>query len=230
MHGDTLESLLKKAKDLEKKYEWPQAADYYSKASDVALREKDITKAAELQEKIGYSFYRAALQAETNSQFKKRMKKSIQVYEKESRLLKEVSGTNQLRIDHANAMIALTKITLEIDPKKMKNYFDKWWNLENKVLSKYEQEGDLYSVAKTCNNLVLGSRVRLLIAQTFMERKEIFLECERLAEKAIKILCKIQDDYELARAYGNASWNYCISNWLWENENKVIELNQKSQK
>ena len=57
----SLESLLDKAKELEKKYEWLQATDYYEKAADLALKQKDSLKAADLQERIGFCFFKAAL-------------------------------------------------------------------------------------------------------------------------------------------------------------------------
>ena len=58
-----LEFLLSKAKDLERKYEWLQAAELYKKASKILFKEKDFVKAAEFQEKLEYSFFRASLQA-----------------------------------------------------------------------------------------------------------------------------------------------------------------------
>ena len=69
-----LESLLEKAKELEKKYEWLQATEFYKKAVDLALEEKDSQKVAELQEQIGFCFFKAALQADTNDIFRDRMK------------------------------------------------------------------------------------------------------------------------------------------------------------
>jgi hypothetical protein len=42
-----LKSFLEKAKELEKKYEWFQATEFYKKAVDLALEEKD-----------GHSFYK----------------------------------------------------------------------------------------------------------------------------------------------------------------------------
>ena len=74
LQNSTLGFLLDKAKEMEKKYEWLQATKFYKKASDMVLDEKDILKAAELQEKIGFCFYRAADQAVTNIDFRKLMK------------------------------------------------------------------------------------------------------------------------------------------------------------
>ena len=64
---------MKKANELEKKYEWFQAAKFYKKASEILLKEKDFVNAAELAECLGYCFYRAAFQAENYEKFKKQI-------------------------------------------------------------------------------------------------------------------------------------------------------------
>ena len=75
-----VESLLEKAKELEKRYNWLDAIDFYEQAS--SLVSKDFLKAAELQERIGFCFIKAADQAETNIEFRKHMKQAIQAYRK----------------------------------------------------------------------------------------------------------------------------------------------------
>ena len=50
LQNNTLELLLKKAKEFEKKYEWFQAAKYYKKASVIVLDEKDVLKELEIIE------------------------------------------------------------------------------------------------------------------------------------------------------------------------------------
>ena len=96
LQGSNLESLLNKAKELEKKYNWFQAAEIYKNASDLALGKRDALKAAELDEKKGYSYYKAAFQAKTNVEFRDLMKMAIQAYQKESELLQEINLCNPL--------------------------------------------------------------------------------------------------------------------------------------
>ena len=72
-----LELILNKAKEFEKKYEWLQAADYYEKAVDLALKKKNLSMTVELYEKIGFCFYKAALQAPSNTIFKKHLKDNL---------------------------------------------------------------------------------------------------------------------------------------------------------
>ena len=60
-----LESLLKKVKEQEKKFEWLQTTKLCNEASDLALKEKYSFKAAKFQERLGFCFYKAADQAGT---------------------------------------------------------------------------------------------------------------------------------------------------------------------
>ncbi|MFX0212206.1 MAG: hypothetical protein ACFFDT_39905, partial [Candidatus Hodarchaeota archaeon] len=126
-----MESLLKKAKELEKKYEWLQATECYRKATDLVLVEKHFLKAADLHDQMGFCFHKAALQAKTNTEFKKLLKQAIQAYEKEAKLLEEVGDENEhMKINHANALVAYTKSWFETNPRTTKKLLDKWWTLE----------------------------------------------------------------------------------------------------
>jgi hypothetical protein len=69
-----LESLLKKAKEHENKYEWLQAAKAYEKASTSSLANKDFIQITMIEEQRSYCFYRAALQATTNENFRLNIK------------------------------------------------------------------------------------------------------------------------------------------------------------
>ena len=66
---------------MEKSYEWLQATEYYRKALDLEIAEKDSLKAADLKERMGFCFYRSAFQARDNVEFKKMIKKAIRSYQ-----------------------------------------------------------------------------------------------------------------------------------------------------
>jgi KaiC/GvpD/RAD55 family RecA-like ATPase/tetratricopeptide (TPR) repeat protein len=224
-----LEALLEKAKEHEKKYEWLQASEDYQKAFDIALDEKSIPKAAEIQEKIGFSYYMAALQAKSNVEFKKILKQSISAYKRSSELLEGVNNEiYHIKIKHANALIAYLNSRYETDPKEIKRLSYKWWTLEKEVLRFYEDSGDLLSIGKTCNDLIEYSAFTMFWALTnFSDIKEIYEDSLNLSEKAIKIFLEIGDNYELARAYCSASWYYSFSSWYLEDDSKIIELSKK---
>ncbi|MEJ2242258.1 MAG: hypothetical protein P8Y18_08960 [Candidatus Bathyarchaeota archaeon] len=232
MSKDSLESLLKKAEELEKKYEWLQAAEKYQKAFDIALHERDVFKAAEIQEKIGFSYYMTALQAKSRVEFKRILKQSISAYEREIDLLEGIDNeVCHIKRKHAAALIAYLNARYETDPKKIKYLSYKWWTLEKEVLKFYEESGDLLSVGKTCNHLIEYSAFTMFWTLTnFSEIKEIYEDALKFSEKAIKIFLEIEDNYELARAYCSASWYYSFCNWYLEDDSKIIELTKKCEK
>ena len=71
LNNCNLESLLNKAIEEEKRYEWLQAAEIYEKASDLALNKKDVSKAVDLNERSGFCYYRASSQVKTNLDLQK---------------------------------------------------------------------------------------------------------------------------------------------------------------
>ena len=190
-----VESLLEKAKELEKKYEWLQAAKFYKKAFDMVLDEKDVLKAAEFQEQIGFCFIKAADQAETNKEFREHMKQAVQAYRNASKILEEVIVEDkQVRIDHVTALIALVEALLEKNLLKKKKLLDEWWALENQVIIAHEKSGDLRSAGKVCNELLEYSRShRYWFVLNYSEWEKNRKENINLAEKAIQIFSQLNN-------------------------------------
>ena len=87
LQNNSLELLLEKTNELEKKYEWLQASKSYKKASEILLKEKDFVNVTELAECLGHCYFKAADQAETNKEFRKHMKQAVKVYKKELEIL-----------------------------------------------------------------------------------------------------------------------------------------------
>jgi hypothetical protein len=176
---DSLESLLSEAEQLEKQYEWLQAAKLYGKA---VILVNNSVGGVEVLEKMGFNYYKAAMKAPTNEEFKNRMQLAIQTYKKGSELLKKKSEEHtQAKLNHFLALIAYASSCLEKDPEKKKKLLAEWWSLEKKAKEQYEKIGDLYSLAKTCNNLVeYSSYDWLWSSSTFKETKQIYEECIKI--------------------------------------------------
>jgi len=201
-----LESLLTKAKELEKKYEWLQATEYYRKAVDIEIDRKHILRAVELQKKIAYCYYKSAFQSDTNNEFKKRMKLATKAYQKEIRILKTSKERNkQVKINQTRALVAYTKSWRVKNHDKKKKLLEEWWTLENQVLDAYEKAGDRHSVGVLCNDLLEFSHYTLFWYSNYEEEMKLEKKAMRLAEKAISSLSKTNDLFELARAYCFAS-------------------------
>jgi len=228
----SLTSLLDKAKELEKSYDWMGASELYAKACELCLQTGDSPKAAGLIERVGFCFYRAAFQAQTDDEFRERMKQSIQAYEKEIQILGQTNQADgQVRINQAKALLAYTQSRYETSPQKRRELLDGWWALEHQVLEAWEKAGDSYSVGRTCNDLIEFWIYDMdwLIKESSKEQLQID-ELKKVAEKAIRILSKLDDDYELARAYCFATWHYSWVEWESLSANETNLFRQKCTK
>ena len=228
--NDFLESILRKAEVLERSYDWLDAADCYNKASELCLQSKDLLRAADLFERLGFCFYRAAFQAQFNGEFKSRLEKSIQAYEKEISLITEAEEKNkQVRIKHTKALIAYTQSLLETSVPKTKELLFEWWNIEHQVLEAYEDIGDLYLVGRTCNDLTEFSDLMFWLENDHLTSQKLVEEKSNLVEKAINIFSKLDDIYELARAYRIATSHYGWGEWISKSTNEIIQIRKKCQ-
>jgi len=225
LQESNLEFLLEKAKELEKKYEWLQATEVYGNAIKL-LKNHPSVKSAEFLEKMGFCFYKAAIQAPDNGEFIRRMKLAIQTYNKEIILLEKIKKKDS----HVLALIAYASSCLEKNPSKKKRLLANWWKLEKQAKEEFEYSADLNSMARICINLVEYSTYDWIwSSSSFQETRNIYLECLKLAEKAIPILSKLEDKYELARAYCFATWHYSFCGWFWESEEEILQYSQKAE-
>ncbi|MGD9131411.1 MAG: ATPase domain-containing protein [Candidatus Bathyarchaeota archaeon] len=230
-----LEPLLEKAKELEKKYDWLDAVDFYEQAS--SLVSEDFMKAAELRERIGFCFFKAAMQADTNDIFRDRMELAVKAYKRGAELLQSVEKNgNRAKISHAKALVAYVSARLERDRAKKGKLLDEWWRLENEALEEYEKDGDLINIGKTCNNLLqLSAGIRFWLPTDFQDIKRMMNELLNLGEKSIKIFSDLGDDYELAHAYISTALYYSVAVWwiggmkdrIKEAQLRSIEYSQK---
>ena len=215
--------LLEKAKELEKKYEWLQAEEVYQRASDIAVKHDDLENIAQLYDKRGFCFFKAAFQAETNNQFKEKVKVAIQTYQQAINFLENGTNKNTLvEINNLKAKIAYAKSWFEFEPPKKKIFIDEWWQLKSKILKQLEKKGDQLAIAKTCNDIIENSfDFYYYMGTNTNESNIIRQELISLGEKAIKILKKLDNSYELARAYCWTSWYYLFANQYSEKDENI---------
>jgi len=203
--GQRFRPFLNKAKGLEKRFDWLGAVGFYEEAFGLALRLDDFLKAAEVRERMGFCFFRAALQAETHRDFRSRMKLAVGAYERAAEFFGKVEkGGKRAKINHSRAMAAYASSWLATDPEKKRGLLDECRKLGKDILKEYAEAGDSLGYGKVCNDLleICGDH-RLLLVLNWPELEGIVEEGLNLGEKAIVALSEAGDNYELARAY---SW------------------------
>jgi len=196
-----VEVFLSQAEEKEGKYDWLGASEFYRKALNL-VSETDSLKMGEVQERIGYCFYRAAFQAETRENFKSRIESAVGAYEKAAELFDNVEGLEKLaKTSHSKAIVLYVNSRLAADLPAKKKQLDEGWRLEREALKVYEKAADHMNAGKTCNNLMILLIDRLDIEWDAESREKIIEEALECGERAIDIFSKSGDKKQLAHAY-----------------------------
>ena len=218
------DSLLKKAKKRERKYDWFAAAEIYKEA--FSLVQEDYEKTSEIHERIGYCFLRAAFQAETNEQFRRILKQSAESYKNTFSLLqKSITEDKEAKICHVKAMVAYLNARLIPDIAKRRKLIDEVWKLENDALKLYKKTANQLAIGKTYNNLLEWLFEKQQLESSWSEIKRTMLEGIDYGEKAITTLSDARDEYELARAYGWIIRYYGLGKWF-----RVYDISDQTNK
>ena len=199
--GEKAKEALGRAKALEKKYEWLKATELYEQTL-AAVGKQNFSRKGEIQERIGHCLHRAAFQAESPEEFKQRMQRAIEAYEKSygsyEKLVDEQKATRMFR---CRAVAKYLGYWLTSDPLEKKRLLDKCLELEGKALAGFLESGDTLEYVKTFNELPFVFWFRILLEWDRQVLEGILKEGLERGEKAVAVLRDSDDPYERARAY-----------------------------
>jgi tetratricopeptide (TPR) repeat protein len=204
-----VETILTEAKDLERKYDWLGAAQFYEKAS-ASLSEQDFLAKGNISEHKGYALFRAAMQAESPDEFKERMRRCAANYEKAKESYSKIESVKKawmmLRCD---AMIAYASYWLAPNAAEKKKSIDGCWELAHMILETLAETNEPVEYGKTYNQLVDAAFFAFFLEWSFQAREKIIRKAVELGEHAINFLSTGKDNDELARAYAKEA--VCMS-------------------
>lgn len=194
--------VLAQAREREKKYDWLQAVESYNEAQTSVLKQKNFQKAGEIQERIGFCFQNAAMQAESREEFREKMQYSIEAYEKASGFyempLNNQTATRKLRCE---AIVKYLGYWLTSDPSEKKKLLDECLELESEALTRFSESEDPFEYGKTYNELPLVFFHRAFLEKDRKTLIRVLEEGVQWGEKAIAGLSELGDAYETARAH-----------------------------
>jgi len=190
-----------KAKEKEKSYDWLAAVDFYEKASSFALRKKDFLEAGEIRERIGYCLYRAAFQAENQKEFKERMQRAIEAYEKANGFYEKTAEEKAAWMFRCEALTKYLGYWLASDPSEKRKLLDECLKLEGEALAAFSESGNMLEYGRTYNELSLVSYLRGVLEWDRQTLKSIIEKGLKWGEKTVVALSNLGDQYETARAY-----------------------------
>ena len=206
----SVEEILSEAARLEKEYEWLQASEFYGQALGL-VDEGDYFRRGEVQEKIGYSFRRAAFQAENREEFLERLGKAVEAYDVARGLYEKVANEGgagwALR---CGAVSRYLEHWIATDPSEKKRFLDECLNIERDALEAFWDSGDKLEYCRTYGELPELFWHRSWREYTwkaeptreiFIRGQQIIEEGIRWGEKAVEALSELGDPYVAARVH-----------------------------
>jgi hypothetical protein len=186
-----------KAKELEKTYDWMGSVDYYRTALNM-IPEQDKLGAAEIRELIGYGFFRAACQADSVEEFKKRMRLSVESYERAAELFETVDSPSSL---YCRAMAKHSNAWLVENLPQKKQLLDDCWRLLKEAFEgfgrskNYKAYGKVFRGSEGCLQFKFG------FVEDWREGKQLVEEILKYGADAVLRLSEIGDAEGLSWAY-----------------------------
>ena len=228
MQGNrSLENALAQAKSKEKRYEWFLASQFYAKAQAKVLEQENSMTAGEIQERIGFCYKNAAMQAESREEFREKMQYSIEAYEKASgfyeTLLNTQAAARKLRCD---AIVKYLGYWLASDPSEKRKLLDECMELESKALARFSESEDPFEYGKTYNELPFVFFHRVFLEKHRKTLTRVLEKGIQWGEKAIAGLSEIGDAYETARAYFTLATCLSDAGFYFASKSEDIDTNR----
>jgi len=199
--GEGLESIICKAAELEKNYDWLGAVEYCRKALGLEGN-TDFLKAGRIQERIGYDSYRAAMQAEDIGQFRGRILDAVAHYEKAKELYGELNKRGESsRMLRCSAMLAYLGYWLAPSLTEKKRLIEESWKLAEMSLSNHEQAEDALEYKKAFDQFSSSTDLMFAVEWDCKTREKMLREAVELGERAITFFSSFIYSEGLATAY-----------------------------
>jgi hypothetical protein len=201
-----VEEILGQAERLEKDYDWLGAAESYENALKL-LPENDYSTKGETYEWLGYAFYRAAFQAESNDDFRQTLRKAVADYEKAKENYQRLNDpTKTGRMLRCEAMIAYMGYWLASEASEKKSLLGECWRLTQDSLRASEESGEAKEYGKTYSQLSASALLWYCFEWDYLAGKKIIKEVADHGEVEIKLLTTVGEPDKLAKAYAKTAF------------------------
>ena len=185
------ESLLEKAREEERNYNWIEAAALYEKAVNFYLDENLLDQAADNYKKLGYTHTRAADTVETAEEYLKKIKCAIKAYEEAKELFRQLGNKSvELECEAEISSISGFLATSGAEGQKAYHQAIKLFSEASEI---YSKEGDKESFARLMCRI---ASVSDLLMGYNINQEEYNRVAQQGGESAIKA-------WEISRKIGN---------------------------
>jgi hypothetical protein len=179
-----LEYVLADAKALEREFDWLHAAALYRDASS-SLSETDSKRKAEIGESIAHALSKAAFQADSLEEFRKRVESALDAYGRAQEALQKHSDPTALaRAIRCQAMSDYLRFWLEPDTATRRKHVDNAWNHARRALESFLAMRDFPELGKTCSDIFVAAALSYDFEPGVAERTAILTELTRYVGEA----------------------------------------------
>ncbi len=201
-----LESLLSRANERQKAYDWKTAAEAYSRASAI-VPAKDPLRLGNVAESGAHALYRYAFQAETREEFNERIAEAVEQYGKAReayrRLDSKMSVPWSRRCDAMTAFLGSWSVAT---PAERKRLIGESWSHAKDAMNAFEEAGDYSQLRRTNSLLTLVVSIGYAYSADSKFRENLIREGLEYSEKAVRSLSDGEDKTDIARAFIDASY------------------------
>jgi hypothetical protein len=217
--SDDFDGLFGEVAALEREYKWLEAAEVYGRALE-AVEEEDFFKKGKIQEKIGFCFNRAALQADKQGVFNERTRKAIKAYETASSTFALSDSANQASSVRCKALALYCAQYLQKEHDEVRKSLYSILELQKKAFEMYKNCGDAAGKITQCREVI--QTILDLYEYEISRDKHIELADLGLvySEEAIQISLDLKNERDLADVYYIASELHGRGRDIFTNENR----------
>lgn len=193
------EPILDQATQQERSYDWLGAVESYKKALDM-FPVQDSFRVGDIYERTGHAFYKVAMQAENQSEFRERMSQAIAAWERAKESYGRLGEIEKGRTVRCDAMITFSSSWLTLEASEKKKLLDESWRLTKECLRAFDKVEDPLEYGRTYNRLLAGALYGFLLEWDYDARLTRMKEAVENGERAISLL-SAPGDPELAKVY-----------------------------
>jgi tetratricopeptide (TPR) repeat protein len=187
--AETEESLLDKAREEERKYNWIEAAALYEKVVKFYLEKNLVEKAANCYKNLGYAHFRSADTIETAEDYLKQLKCAIKAYKEANKLFKQL-GNRSVEFECEAEIFSINGIlaTSEVEGQKAFLHAIKLLSESSEI---YSKESDKESFARVMCRIASTSYFLMNYNINQDEYNQVIQQGSECADKAWEISEKI---------------------------------------
>lgn len=185
----------------EAKYEWLKAAESYKSALN-HLPPNEFFEVGSVYERLGYAFYRAAMQAANSSEFEERMGHAVSDCEKARAFYAKLSAPKGTPLMfRCDAMIELGRYWLEPSMSERRKHLGRCWQSAVKALELFKESSAARDYGVTYNRFAASLLLTFFAEWDYPTRRKLVTEAVENGEQAVKFLSTLGEIRELAVAY-----------------------------